>query len=278
MKNKALLISLLASVLGFFIAMQVMDQQEEDLKRKYGEEKIVFRARTDIKEMQTINDDQIEEVVVPKNFAEPGAFSVPVVKGDQEAASKILSKDRKQVVGMVATIPIRRGEQITRSKIVEPNPRSGLAAQVTPGKRAVTIGVNENTSAGRMIKPGDHVDVLVLYDNGTGKENQMIRTLLQDVPVLATGRRITNNVPREVGEDPATREVRIRNLQDVAYSNLTLEVDPVSAQVLILMSTSGSNIYLSLRHHDDSETAQNLAPLRMRDIFGDTRAPAGGGR
>lgn len=276
MKNKALLVSILMAVVGFFISLQVMEQHEEDVKKRFGNEAVVLKTVRPVGAMTTLDDSMIIETVVPEAYLEPGAVRVKVVNGNVDKAREEMVKNRKEVIGMVTLISLSKGEQITRSKISEPDVRTGLSGQVTPGKRAVTIPVNDNTAVGKLLKPGDHVDVLVVSDDGSGKANRMIRTLLQDIPILAVGQMITNQLARKVEKDPTTGQMKVKNLtENTSYSNVTLEVDPAAAQTLVLLTAE--QIYLSLRHHDDIGMNPALTPVRLRDLMGDGRQPASGG-
>src|SRR4051794_24313554 len=125
MNNKAFTISLALAGMAVFMIWSYISSQEEDLKKKYGGEQKVVVAKRDIQEMYEVTENSIEEVAKPKNFIEPG-----------------YAKTKSEVVGFIAMVPIRKGEQITLNKIREPGIRTGLSKQVSPGKRAVAIPVD----------------------------------------------------------------------------------------------------------------------------------------
>ncbi len=64
-----------------------------------------------------------------------------------------------EVENTVATVPIKKGEQITKPRVTYPGARTGLARQVSVGKRAVAIQITENQAVSKLLKPGDRVDV-----------------------------------------------------------------------------------------------------------------------
>jgi len=177
-------------------------------------------------------------------------------------------------------VPIKKDEQVTYNKITEPNLRTGLAPQVTPGKRAVAVPVNEVTSVGKLVKPGDRVDIITVFDGGTGKNSRIAKTILQDVVVLAVGRNVTNNVPRIFEKEAMGENYRVTSLARFdGFSSVTVEVDPVQAQALALVMSVGdqSSLFLSLRNNDDSDRT-NITAIGVFDVLGAdstrVRAPA----
>jgi pilus assembly protein CpaB len=152
--------------------------------------------------------------------------------------------------------------------------RTGLSPQITPGKRAISVPVNEVSGVSKLVKPGDRVDLIAVIGMGQGNQNKVARTLLQDVVVLAVGRSVTNNVARSVETDPYTNKERVRNLaEDPNFPSVTLEVEPSQAQAMALVLASGdSMLSLSLRNNDDTDRIQ-VEPMQLMDVVGD-RVPA----
>jgi len=84
-----------------------------------------------------------------------------------------------------------------------PNMRTGLAPQVTPGKRALAISVGETTGVSKLVKPGDRVDLIAVIGP---KDGRVAKTILQDIVVLATGRAVSGNIARQLENDPYKRQ------------------------------------------------------------------------
>ncbi len=264
MNNRALTLSLVMAALAVFFVQSYVTSVEEDARAKYGSEVLVVVAKKDIKEMDTINETHFETKRVPKKFLEPAAIAFQHRELNDDD-NKVL----KDLVRNVALVPIKKGEQLTFNKLTEPGVRTGLAPQIAPGRRAITIPVNDNTGVGKLIKAGDRVDVIGILDSGKGKEGKLARTILQDVVVLAAGKAVTNNVPRIVENDGPGSKDRYRSLaEDTNFNSITLEVEPVQAQALALVMANGdSAIYLSLRNNDDSER-QNFPGTIFTDLVG----------
>ncbi len=262
MNNKALTLALVMAVLAVFFVQSYVSSVEDEAKRKLGMEVLVVRAKADIKEADTINESMIELSVIPQDYAEPS--SVRFSKRSQDADT---SRGLKALVGTVALIPIRKGEQITYNKITEPGLRTGLSPQVTPGRRAVSVPVNDVSAISRLVKPGDRVDVIAVIDMGGQKINKITRTILQDVMVLAVGKNVSNNIPRLVEMDG--NQQKVRNLNEEAnYGSVTLEVDPIQAQlVATALANNESGMTLSLRNNDDPDRSQ-VAPMGVEDLLG----------
>jgi pilus assembly protein CpaB len=274
MNNKALTLSLVMAVIAVFFVQSYVSSIEEEAKKKFGTEVLVLKARNNIKEMDTINETMLETALIPKRFLEPAA-----VYWDAKEETKDVARDRRGLVGSVAVVPIKKGEQLTRNKLTEPGARTGLAPQVTPGRRAIGVPVTEISGVAKLVKPGDRVDLIAVLDLGGGKENKVAKTILQDVVVLSTGKSVTNNSPRVVELDGFTGKDRVKSLaEDTTFATVTLEVTPEQAQTLALVMSNGdSALSLSLRNNDDTERT-NLGSTAFSDVLGPdasrARAPA----
>ncbi len=264
MNSRALVISLILSVVAVFFVRSYVESIEEESNRKYGTQLLVMVAKTDIKEMETLTEKSLEYKEIPKRFLEPAAVSADPREKDEDARGK----DLRKFAGSIAVVPIKKGEQVTLNKITEPSVRTGLSPQIAPGRRAVSISVNDLTGVAKLVKPGDRVDVVGVIDIGLGKENKYARTFLQDVVILATGRNVTNNPARTVETDPFSGKERIKSLsEDLSFNNVTIEVDSNQAQMLALLQSSNEAVlFLTLRHNDDSERV-NTAPMTYRDLL-----------
>ena len=64
--------------------------------------------------------------------------------------------------------PINRGEQVLQNKVIKPGPETGLSLQIAPGKRALSLPVDEVRGISRLLKPGDRIDIITALDIGRG--------------------------------------------------------------------------------------------------------------
>lgn len=236
-ESRAFWISIGVALLSVFLLYSYTQEKTEALTKEYGLKSKIVVASKDIHEMVTVLDDMVEVIELPKNFVQPGHF-----------------KDPEDIIGKVALAPIRKGEQILDTKIMIPGPLTGLSHQIEPRKRALTIPVNGPKSISGLIKPGDRVDMLVSLENDAQK--RVIQTLLQGVPVLATGLNVVNELPRihkNEGEQDYIKNIR----GETNYDAITVEVSPSDAQKLVyVLSVSPNSLFLLLRHPTDNEVTR----------------------
>ena len=159
--------------------------------------------------------------------------------------------DPKTLQGTVVRNAITAGQPLTNGALVKPGDRGFLAAALGPGMRAVTVPVQETTSAGGFVFPGDRVDLILTQSvpgGGDGPPLKAAETIMRNLRVLATGQRTDNTV----GEDGKTR------LQ--GFSNITIEATPRIAEQIAVAQTLGA-LSLSLRSIADnsSELEQSIA-------------------
>lgn len=274
MNNRALTLSLAMAAFAVFFVWSYVSGIEDVERKKYGTKFTVIRAKQDIKEMDTIKEEMLEPTTVPKDFLEPNSIHFEANANDPE-----MIKSLKRYTGLVAIVPIKKGEQMTLNKISEPGIRTGLSPQITPGKRGVAIPVSETTGVGKLVKPGDRVDVIAIIDPGGRKEQKISKTVLQDVVVLAIGRSIANNAARTIEPDFISGKDKVRSLaEDFSFASVTLEVDPLQAQMVSLLLANGdSSLTLSLRNNDDADRGA-LPPTTFADVWGSdfSRSRSGG--
>ncbi len=147
------------------------------------------------------------------------------------------------VTGAVVRSPISQGEPIVRQKLVKAGDGGVLAAILPSGMRAISTRIKEETSAGRLILPNDHVDVILtrrLREGSGGGQDQFVSdTLFHNVRVLAIGQQIeTKSDGKKAAEGSA--------------NTATLELSPHQAELLAQANSMGE-ISLSLRSIADGD-------------------------
>lgn len=267
MNNRAFTISFVVAALAVSMVYSYVTSTEEAYRLKYGSPVTVVVAKKDIKELDVLDETNLTAIPVPSDFKQPGS------------SAKV-----SDFTGALAIAPMMKDEQVTRTKVTQLGARTGLARQVAVGKRAVTIRINDESGIAKLVKPGDRVDVLAPTDpSGTGNKLQVeIRTILQDILVLATGKYVTNTVPGILEVDPfkGNSKSTLKLSEYTQFPNVTLEVDPFQAQTLVFAATQLNNVYLVLRNNDDN-TKEELQKTRMIDLMGKdgmNAAPAGPAR
>lgn len=267
MNNRAMTMALLIAAIAVFLVSSWVGDVEDRAKKRFGTNVLILKAKVDIKEAQTITDEMIGLDEVPKTFVEPSAIVFERTLKDDEEHDAEVKKSMRALIGTVAIVPIKKGEQVTYNKITEPGIRTGLSPQVAPGRRAIALNVSNQSSVSKLIKPGDRIDVIAVLDMGGGRESKISKTILQDVVVLSVGQNVSNNIPRKIETDG--NKVNYRSLnEDSSYDTVTIEVEPEQAQVVALVAGNGENaLTLILRNNDDTER-KNFGSTMMSDILG----------
>src|SRR5271170_7753310 len=135
--------------------------------------------------------------------------------------------------------PLAENEPILESKLAATQSGAGLPATIPEGMRALSVAVNDVVGVAGFVIPGTMVDVLVtgkVADYGHGGEQNITRTILENVKVLAAGQKIEQD-----------REGKPQNVPVI-----TLLVSPEDAARLAMASTEGK-IQLALRNTVDTQ-------------------------
>lgn len=137
------------------------------------------------------------------------AFAVRSDIPAQFAQSNAITPDQAESIkGSLLIANMKRGDILTW-QMINTDERSQLANKLLPGRRALTIPVDDQSSISSMLKPNDHIDLILSYEkNGV----IVAAPLLQNVRVIATGNNVsTNNVRPESNDN--------------SYANITLDLD-----------------------------------------------------
>ncbi len=149
-----------------------------------------------------------------------------------------------EVLGRLPLVAVPKGQPLLSSHLAEKGEQPGLWHRIAPGKRAVTVGVNEVAGVGGFLKPGLNVDVIgVTREDG----DYHSRTVAQHVPILAIAQEDKNTK----GESKAK-----------IVKSATLLVSPQQAESISLASEEGS-IRLVLRAPNDHKIVKLAGERRV---------------
>jgi pilus assembly protein CpaB len=175
----------------------------------------VIRASTDIAPTVEIAEAMLSKASVPKALVPEGSFS-----------------DAKKIVGRVSSQMIPKGMPVTNSLLAPEGTPPGMVARIQDGYRAVAIQVDEVVGVGGFVKPGSHVDVVIVM-SGASKNQNISRVILQNVEVLAAGGKTDSG-----GQGASVSR------------SVTLLVKPEDASKLSLAAQKGK-LRLTMRSQDD---------------------------
>jgi pilus assembly protein CpaB len=249
--SKKFLPLIIAAILGliatFLVNNYIKQTSEEASKRAtLREESLssVVIAKQDIPSGVIIKESMLKEEKVYRSVLQPKAAT---------------SMDR--ITDKITIAPIAKGEQVLLNKVTVSGQELSLSMKVPAGKRAITIPVDDISSVGGMIRPGDHVDVIGMVPvpavNAEGKRVNQLTTmpLFQDVLVLAVGQEFTSSVAA----------ARAKKEEKAASSVITFALAPQEANFIIFVQEQGK-IRLLLRSPGDAQL-QPAAPASWDTLF-----------
>jgi pilus assembly protein CpaB len=154
------------------------------------------------------------------------------------------------------------GTVLMAGDVLHPRDRGFLAAVLTPGTRAISVGVDAVTGNGGLIWPGDRVDVILTQELGD-KDAPLARrfvgeTVLNDVRVVAVDQSITQGAV--AASDNATGHLA---------RTVTLEVTSQQAERAAVADRLGK-VTLAMRAVDGVEEATG----NRASIYGGDVSPA----
>jgi pilus assembly protein CpaB len=146
----------------------------------------------------------------------------------------------KPAIGRIALRDILRGEPVVESRLVPTDKSAGLLSLKVPaGMRAFSVKVNEFVGVGGFIVPDSRVDVVVTTAVSPDRQQEQVsKTFLQDILVLAAGQLVEQ-----------------KENKPVTVNTVTLAVTPEDAEKLALASNDGK-IHLVMRNFSDSRKVE----------------------
>lgn len=221
-------ISLVIAAVAVYFASRWLSQQGDIATAK------VVVAKIEIAPGTPITPEVVGVADWPRGSVPKGAFDNP---------AKL--KDR------VSSAGVSVGEPILENKLAQVGSKGGLSAVITPGKRALTVKVNEIVGVAGFALPGNFVDIMVNTQDDRG--NPISKIVLEKILVLA--------VAQEAERDPTKPKV---------VNAVTMELTPEEAEKLDLARSIGS-LSLVLRNQLDradlaSEGARRKDLLTFRDM------------
>src|SRR5688572_14898111 len=167
-------------------------------------------------------------------------------------------EDPAAIVGRGLIDSVVRHEPILSGKLASKEAGSGLPPIIPPGKRAVSVRVNEVIGVAGYVLPGTHVDVVATASSSNTSQDITSKVVLSNVEVLAAGTRLEQD-----SKDSKPMQVTV----------VTLLVTPEEAERLTLVSTEGK-IQLALRNPLDLESPETTGARANVMLGGTPSRPA----
>ena len=168
-----------------------------------------------------------------------------MVEGDAPAgARRDTPQARAELFGAMVRQTLLQHQVVLPADVMRPGDHGFLAAVLTPGWRATSVGVDAVSGTAGLIWPGDHVDLILTQEitgeAGSGAPGGGTRvaaeTVLKDVRVIAIDQQLVQGAQGangEAGSRTVTLEVTPEDVERVAVAtklgHLSLAVRPVDA-------------------------------------------------
>lgn len=173
-----------------------------------------------------------------------GADNLTLADWPQTNVPKGAFDNIEAVAGRIAVTRLPAGGPLQAAELAEPGSGAGLVALIPPGRRAMSIKVDEVSGVAGFILPNTYVDVISV-NNRSNRETREAKTILKKIKVLA------------IAQETTTEKGKAKIVKSV-----TLELLPKEAETLALHSILGS-IHLILRNplEQEEEAAPEVAPV-----------------
>ncbi len=141
------------------------------------------------------------------------------------------------VHGRILSATVAQNEIISEIRLIPKGAKSGISATIALGKRALGVKGNKVLGLSGFVQPGNRVDVVVTLEDPKTPNKFQTKTVLENIPVLATGTVMEDNGKGE----PAP------------VDTYTLEVTPQEGEKLALAATRGT-LNFALRNPEDESS------------------------
>lgn len=238
MRPKSLILLLLALGCGLVASIgisQVLNRKPEEVQV---EKEPILVAASDIKVNDPLGEKNLKLEEWPKEKVPPDAV-----------------RDLKEVEHQRAGTTILSGEPIRKAKFAEDK----RLEEIPNGFRVVGVPVNADSTAGNLLQPGDHVDVVFAIKPNSSSGQQMpyvSKTILQNIRVFA------------VNDQWRPAEGKNKSDESITAKTVSLLLNPDQAEILSLATEMGGHIRLSLRNSNDEVVAETNGTMEDELLHG----------
>jgi len=186
----------------------------------------------------------------------PELFAVRSIPAEYLHASALHPDQFGQYVGQRLAAGLKQGEPVLDLHL-ESNSLV-FSSTLAKGNRALTTEVDEVNSISGMLRPSDHIDLMVTARGTSTTSTETTFPLMSNVEVLATGQVIRK---------------RDGTNQPKAYTTITLSVNPEDAERIVVAKNSGK-LTAVLRNPEDERPNATTA-LNIDDLMPNKRKRQG---
>ncbi|MFZ4683893.1 MAG: Flp pilus assembly protein CpaB [Terrimicrobiaceae bacterium] len=224
-----------AALLTWFLYSQTIAPKKEKMVT-------VLAATADLPAGTRIQKVHLKKISIPQSTAPRTTL-----------AEEALALDRALLY------PVTQNEAILSTRLSSVTGADGIASLIEPGKRGVSVSVADSASAGGLIQPRAHVDVL--FTKTGSMAEAVTSTVLEDVIVLSIGRNVEAPGAVAAGGTAAAAAPA----PSTGNRSVTLLVTPEEARVLELAKNQGK-LSLSLRNPKDTAKSEEVLSATSETI------------
>ena len=226
-------LALVCGSLAYWGATRLLNAELQRTEQRYAQRyaaREVLVAAKDLPAGAVLDASMLARRTMPARFVPPSALGPD---GVARAAGARLAQ------------ALEAGDPI-RPAMLASGHAGTLSDRLSSGHRALTIQVDDTRSQSGLIMPGDHIDLLQAVETlRDGERAVSVRTLIESVPVLATGQRAEGPSAAGQVEGPS---------RPAGYDTLTLRVTPQDAQRISRAEREGE-LLVTLRARGDLAAA-----------------------
>lgn len=226
-----------AALLTWFLYSQTVAPKKEKMVT-------VLAASADLPAGTRVQKVHLKKVSIPQATAPRGTVA-----------------EEAQALDRALLYPVTQNEPILSQRLSSVTGADGIASLIEPGKRAVSVSVADAASAGGLIQPRAHVDVL--FTKTGSMAEAVTTTVLEDVIVLSIGRNV--EAPGAVSAGTGTPAPAASTAPSTGNRSVTLLVTPDQARIVELAKNQGK-ISLSLRNPKDSAKSEEVLSATAETI------------
>ncbi len=239
MKRTPLLASV-ALIIGGIIVL-FLYQEQYTIERSGGPTVEVVIAARDIAFGEPVRAEWLATKELPRDYVED---------------RHILSTRLRDLIGLPLAQSVRMNETILRTDLSPlSDQQRTLSGEIPAGSRAMTIMASQTSSFNGLLRPGDHVDVVLTIGDPLHADGWHNALLLENVTVLAVGRQL-----HEEETDEGRRGYRLGQTTTV-----TLQVS-IEEGALLAQAQHDGRIQLMLRNGNDVAERGTRFELHVADF------------
>ena len=178
---------------------------------------------------------------------------------------------RAALFGAMVRHTLLQYQVVLPADVMRPGDHGFLAAVLTPGYRATSVGVDAVSGTAGLIWPGDHVDLILteqVPDPGdAGRQHVAAETVLKDVRVIAIDQQLVQGGNASSSADAASRTVTLEvTPRDAERVNVAARLGKLSLAVRPVDATPAASS--DTGHHEvmwDTAVSAALTPRKSPD-------------